>query len=456
MAEGARRSPTAPRSSRYIRETAREYGVERPDPLRPPRGAAPSGRPPRPLDGRGASAATRRDACGSPAASCSACTGYYRYDEGYTPHFAGRERFAGRIVHPQHWPEDLDYAGKRVVVIGSGATAVTLVPALAERGAHVTMLQRSPSYVFSLPGQRPDRRRAARRLLAGEPRLPDRALEERAARRRCALPGSAAAAPRFMRRLIRRGVAAGGCPPGYDVDTHFNPTYKPWDQRLCLVPDGDLFKALAAGRASVVTDRIETLHRARHAAAVRRGAAGRRDRHRDRTEPARARRHRALPSTAARSTSRETVAYKGMMFCGVPNFALTLGYTNASWTLKADLVARVRVPAAQPHGRARGRDLHARARPTPRRRPSRSSTSRPATCCARSTRCRGRARARRGGCTRTTSRDVLTAQARPARRRDHLLGSRPARAALASAKRRALACARSRRARRRRRWERRR
>ena len=262
------------------------------------------------------------------------CSGYYCYDEGYTPEFPGREHFAGRIVHPQHWPEDLDYAGKRVIVIGSGATAVTLVPAMAETAGSVTMLQRSPTYIASLPALDP-MAKALRRV------LPDRATYAivrwknillqtfvyQLSRRR---PGA-------VRAMIRRGVEH-ALPAGYDVDTHFNPHYDPWDQRLCLVPDGDLFEAISAGRAEVVTDRISSFTEggiklessAELAADIIVTATGlnllflggmRLSVDGDEVD---------LP---------RTMAYKGMMLGGVPNFAFTVGYTNASWTLKADLTS---------------------------------------------------------------------------------------------------------------------
>ena len=166
------------------------------------------------------------------------CSGYYRYDEGYTPEFEGIDRFAGPVVHPQHWPEDLDYAGKRVVVIGSGATAVTLVPAMAEKAAHVTMLQRSPTYVASLPAEDPIaarlRRclpeRAAYAVVRWKNVLIQTAFYQLSRRR-----------PELIKRCIRKGVER-SLPPGYDVDKHFKPRYNPWDQRMCLVPDGDLFR----------------------------------------------------------------------------------------------------------------------------------------------------------------------------------------------------------------------
>jgi monooxygenase len=262
------------------------------------------------------------------------CTGYYRYDEGYTPEFEGTERFKGTLVHPQHWPEDLDYAGKRVLVIGSGATAVTLVPAMAREAAHVTMLQRSPTYVLSLPTRDP---------LAGVLRrwLPERAayaaMRWKNALMAIGLYRLSRAAPRLMRRLLRGGVER-RLPPGYDVDTHFEPRYDPWDQRLCFVPEGDLFEAISVGRASVLTDRIETFTET----GVRLASGA--ELEADVIVTATGLNLLALGGIELAVDGREvdlagTVAYKGMMLSGVPNMALTLGYTNASWTLKADLVA---------------------------------------------------------------------------------------------------------------------
>ncbi|MGX1618087.1 flavin-containing monooxygenase [Micromonospora chalcea] len=261
-------------------------------------------------------------------------SGYYRYDEGYTPRFPGVERYAGTLVHPQHWPEHLDYAGKRVVVIGSGATAVTLVPAMAERAAHVTMLQRSPTYVVALPSRDPFAD-AARRWLS-----PTAAYT--VARWKNVALGVAnfqlsRRAPGVVKRFLRR-AAKGRLPAGYDVDRHFSPRYDPWDQRLCVVPDGDLFTALRAGRASVVTDTIDTFteHGIRLASGEELPA--------DVVVTATGLNLLALGGMTLAVDGAEvdlasTVAYKGMMLSGVPNFAMTIGYTNASWTLKADLVA---------------------------------------------------------------------------------------------------------------------
>ncbi|MCW3845391.1 NAD(P)/FAD-dependent oxidoreductase [Micromonospora yasonensis] len=261
-------------------------------------------------------------------------SGYYRYDQGYTPEFPGAERYAGRLVHPQHWPADLDYAGKRVVVIGSGATAVTLVPALAEQAEHVTMLQRSPTYVISLPS-RDGLADALRR------RLPAKAAYT-VVRWKNVVLGSATyqlsrRAPGLVKRYLRR-AAEGQLPVGYDVDRHFSPRYNPWDQRLCVVPDGDLFTAVSAGRAAVVTDTVDTF--------TERGIrlASGTELPADIVVTATGLNLLALGGMTVAVDGAEvdlanTVAYKGMMLSGVPNFAMTIGYTNASWTLKADLVA---------------------------------------------------------------------------------------------------------------------
>jgi monooxygenase len=262
------------------------------------------------------------------------CSGYYRYDEGYTPEFPGRERFRGEVVHPQHWPEDLDYAGKRVVVIGSGATAVTLVPSIAKDAAHVTMLQRTPTYIISLPAR--DRIANGLRRL-----LPDRAVYSvvrwKNVLLQTAVYNLARRRPSAVKRMVRRGLER-ALPTDFDLDTHFTPPYDPWDQRLCLVPDGDLFAALADGSASIVTDRIATF-----------------------TE-------KGIELESGRELEADVIVtatglnllflggielvvdgepvdlpgkmtYRGMMLSGVPNFAFTTGYTNASWTLKADLVS---------------------------------------------------------------------------------------------------------------------
>jgi cation diffusion facilitator CzcD-associated flavoprotein CzcO len=262
------------------------------------------------------------------------CTGYYRYDEGYTPQFEGTERFAGRIVHPQHWPEDLDYAGKRVVVIGSGATAVTLVPAMAGEAKRVTMLQRSPTYIVSLPGEDPIARavrrvlpvKAAYALIRWKNVLIQMATFQLSRRR-----------PSFVKKLIRKGNER-SLPAGYDIDTHFKPRYNPWDQRMCLVPDGDLFASIRSGRAEVVTDRIQTFTES--GLKLESGA----ELEADVIVTATGLNLLFLGGMQLAVDGEdvdvsERMTYKGMMLSGVPNFALTLGYTNASWTLKADLTS---------------------------------------------------------------------------------------------------------------------
>jgi monooxygenase len=265
----------------------------------------------------------------------SVCAGYYRYDEGFRPHFEGEEDFRGQILHPQHWPEDLDYAGKRIVVIGSGATAVTLVPSLAERAAHVTMLQRTPSYIVSLPAEDPLANKLRGRLSATATYRAVRAknlvlstLMYQFSRRR----------PEAMKALVRKGQSK-VLPPGFDVDTHFAPPYDPWDQRLCLVPDGDLFKALHAGTADIVTGRIarftengiEMESGEKLPADIIVSATGLN------VQPLGG---MTLTVDGERVDLADRVSYKGMMITGVPNLAMIFGYTNASWTLKADLINR--------------------------------------------------------------------------------------------------------------------
>ncbi len=260
------------------------------------------------------------------------CSGYYDYDKGHTPDFPGIESFAGRVVHPQKWPDDLDYAGKKVVVIGSGATAVTLVPAMAERAAHVTMLQRSPSYVASLPAEDAIANRLRRTLPAPAAHRLVRAKNVLFA---IAFYELCRRAPSLGKKLIRAGVRA-SLPKGFDVDKHFKPSYDPWDQRLCLVPDGDLFKAISSGRASVVTDHIQTFTKdgirlesgEELVADIIVTATG----------------LTLLPCGGIRLQVDEapvelgkSYTYKGMMLSGIPNFAFCMGYTNASWTLRADL-----------------------------------------------------------------------------------------------------------------------
>jgi monooxygenase len=260
------------------------------------------------------------------------CTGYYRYDQGYTPDFPGTERFEGDLVHPQFWPEDLDYTDKRVVVIGSGATAVTLVPAMAKEAAHVTMLQRSPSYVIALPGVDP-LARFARRILPAKAAYT--VLRWKNVLLAMASFQIARHRPRILKGLIRRGVER-QLPPGYDIKKHFKPNYNPWDQRLCLVPDGDLFTAIREGDASVATDTIETF--------TERGIQLASGEELEADVVVSATGLNLLPLGGMNLNVDgddvelgKTMAYKGMMFSGVPNLAVSIGYTNASWTLKCDL-----------------------------------------------------------------------------------------------------------------------
>ena len=263
------------------------------------------------------------------------CSGYYNYEQGYAPTFRGSEDFAGPIIHPQHWPEDLDYAGKNIVVIGSGATAVTLIPALAESGAErVTMLQRSPTYIVS----QPKRDKLAERLNRW---LPEKqaytAIRWRNVVRQAALYGACQKWPQRMRKILL-GFVQRQLPEGYDVQKHFGPHYNPWDQRLCLVPSGDLFRAIRHGKADVVTDTIDRFTPTGIAlnsgeelpADIIITATGL---------------NLQLFGGATVTVDGQPVdlttkmAYKGMMLSGLPNMIYTVGYTNASWTLKADLVS---------------------------------------------------------------------------------------------------------------------
>ncbi|MEV0062019.1 NAD(P)/FAD-dependent oxidoreductase [Nocardia sp. NPDC050718] len=267
-----------------------------------------------------------------------AATGYYRYDEGFTPHFEGRDDFGGDILHPQHWPEDYDYAGKKVVVIGSGATAITLVPSMATgpgAAEHVTMLQRTPTYVMPMP--RVDSLALALTKLFGEQRGYALTRFKNIWLDRGVVKGLRMF-PRAGRALIRR-VNKRLLPQGFDVDTHFNPPYDPWDQRLCLAPDGDFFASIRNGVASVVTDKIERftpdgilLESGRElpadvivtATGLNLQLFGGMDLRVDGT-----------PVDLA-----ETIAYRGMLLSGVPNWAIAVGYTTSSWTLKISLLCR--------------------------------------------------------------------------------------------------------------------
>ena len=315
----------------YVRETAREHGVE--DHIRLHHRAVNASWSTE--DARWTVEVERTDTGSTVTLTCSflfMCTGYYRYDEGFTPDLPGTERFGGELIHPQHWPEDLDYRGKRVVVIGSGATAVTLVPAMAGEAGHVTMLQRSPSYVLSLPEQDPLAKLLARFL-------PPKTLYPIVRWKNVLLATLffqlSRRAPKVAKSLIFKGIER-HLGPGA-IDPHFKPSYQPWDQRLCLVPDGDLFEALAGGGASMVTDRIKTFTET--GIELESGTTLDADIVVTATGLNLLALGGAQLSVDGRSVDlSETIAYKGMMLSGVPNFAFATGYTNASWTLKADLV----------------------------------------------------------------------------------------------------------------------
>ncbi len=260
------------------------------------------------------------------------CTGYYRYDHGYLPDFADMDRFEGTVVHPQAWPEDLDVTGKRVVVVGSGATAVTLIPALARTAKHVVMLQRSPTYIAAVPTRNPLNslvrrvlpKRTASSVIRWYHALFTQGFYQVSQRH-----------PEAVKRVLRAGLRR-QLPKGYDIATHFTPRYKPWDQRFCVAPEGDLFEAIRDGRASVVTDHVERFTPT--GILLESGTELEADVVITATglqllffggaevmvdgEPV------DLPSR---------MIYKGMMLEGVPNFAVAVGYTNASWTLKCEL-----------------------------------------------------------------------------------------------------------------------
>ncbi len=261
------------------------------------------------------------------------CTGYYNYDEGYTPKYPGVERFAGRLIHPQHWPEDLDLSDQQVVVIGSGATAVTILPEIAERAGHVTMLQRSPTYVGPLPNEdkvagflkRVLPKGLAHKLIRAKNIIGDMIFFQMCRR-----------FPNLMRKLIMAEVKKHI--GDYPVEPHFVPSYKPWEQRFCLAPDGDMFTALKEGKASVVTDHID--HFTERGIRLKSGdelAA-------DIVVSATGLKLLAFGGVPIRVDGvafdvSKSFVYKGTMLSGLPNFFVFVGYSNASWTLKSDLTS---------------------------------------------------------------------------------------------------------------------
>ena len=321
-----------PEILRYIRETASESGID--DHIRyGHRVVAASWSS---ADARWTVTAERADGGETVTLTCGwlfCASGYYRYDQGFSPDFPGAEDFEGRLVHPQHWPEDLDVAGRRIVVIGSGATAVTLVPALAERGAHVTMLQRSPSYVMSLPAR--DAIADRLRRIFGDERGHELTRRKNIFRQR-RFYAFCRRHPGLARRVIR-WLTSKQLPAHIDVDTHFNPHYDPWDQRLCFVPDGDLFRALRKGSAEIVTERVETFT----PGGIRLQSG--RELQADVIVTATGLNLQVFGGVrvvvdGAEVSPPDTLAFRGMMLSDVPNFAFAIGYTNASWTLKVDLV----------------------------------------------------------------------------------------------------------------------
>lgn len=265
----------------------------------------------------------------------SLCTGYYDYKKGHTPSFKGSENFKGQIIHPQKWTEDIDYTDKKIIVIGSGATAITLVPSLAEKAAHVTMLQRSPTYIAIQPSID----KLGQYLYKILPiKTAFKINRWRKIRWQQFSYYISRRYPKTMKKLLLKGVEK-SLDPGYDINTHFTPKYAPWDERLCLVPDGDLFAAIKKKKASVVTEHIEQF--TENGIQLKSGKNLAAD--------------MIVTATGLKATIvsnfdievdgklvdfSKTVSYKGCMFSDIPNMTLAFGYTNASWTLKCDMVSQ--------------------------------------------------------------------------------------------------------------------
>jgi monooxygenase len=316
----------------YIRETSRQYGIDQKIRFghQVTRASWSSAQGLWTIEATGPGGLPARFTCNF----LYLCSGYYDYAQGYMPGWPGMEKFRGTMVHPQKWPEDFDYAGKKIVVIGSGATAVTLVPTLAEKAAQVTMLQRSPTYIVA----RPSEDEIAKWLHGHMPqRIADHLIRWKNALLGIYFYSLARRKPEQTKRVIV-SLARKSLGPGYDVAKHFTPRYNPWDQRMCLVPDGDLFRAIRAGKAAIVTDEIETF-----------------------TETGvRLKSGEELPADVivtatglnlkllggieisvdgTRVQPVKALSYKGMMYSDIPNLASAFGYTNASWTLKVDLTS---------------------------------------------------------------------------------------------------------------------
>ena len=316
----------------YIRETAAEYGIEREIRFghRVQRASWSSAEARWTVEVERESQETLRFTC----SFLFMCSGYYDYDHGYSPAWPNVEQFDGRIVHPQHWPANLEYAGKRVIVIGSGATAVTLVPALAHHAAHVTMVQRSPSYVVAMPSQNGIAHWLQRHLPA---RLAHGLLRWQAILLAMLFYYLSRWRPATIKRLLVATVQK-QLGPEYDVATHFTPRYKPWDQRVCFVPDADLFAAITSGKATVVTDQIAafTANGVRLHSGVELPA--------DVVVTATGLTMKLMSGVqlvvdSAPVNLGTTLSYKGMMYRDIPNLASAFGYTNASWTLKCELTS---------------------------------------------------------------------------------------------------------------------
>jgi len=317
---------------KYLRETAQEFGIDRHFRFRQRVLSASwsSDNAQWTLEVQGENGQILRYSCDF----LYGCTGYYRYDAGYEPTFPSQEHFSGQIIHPQHWPENLDYAGKKVVVVGSGATAVTLIPAMADTAAHITMLQRSPGYMLSLPSHDP--------LANMLKRVLPQSIAFRLVRWKNILVSIgiyqiSRRAPNFARGVLRT-IAVKDLPQGYEVDKHFKPSYQPWDQRLCVMPDSDFYKTINAGRASVVTGEIETF--TERSIRLKSGE----ELEADIIVTATGLRMLALGAVqlvidgTPINPGREFI-YKGTMLSNIPNFAFCIGYTNAAWTLRADLAS---------------------------------------------------------------------------------------------------------------------
>ena len=261
------------------------------------------------------------------------CTGYYSYEEGFTPEFAGRDDFNGQVIHPQFWPENLDYQNKKVVVIGSGATAVTLVPAMTDKAAHITMLQRSPSYVLTVP-QQDVMVKVLRALLPQK--WAYRIIRGRNVSITLGLFRFCKGFPNAARKLLQWTVKK-QLPAGFDMQ-HFTPKYNPWDERLCAVPEGDMFKAISAGKASVVTDHIDRF--VENGILLKSGKILEADMIITATGLKVQMLGKMQVSVDGQPfVPNQSMSYRGVMFENLPNMGMVFGYTNASWTLKADLIS---------------------------------------------------------------------------------------------------------------------